>query len=135
MTMRSRTTKPSAKTPKRTKTVKQAATAVGRPFDVDPLFVPVVDAFAKDRRVTVGKMMGAVNVKVNGKGFAMLVKGRLVAKLPKERVDALVAAGKGERFDPGHGRVMKEWIAIAPGKTSWVDLSQEAYRFVKEGKA
>jgi hypothetical protein len=30
---------------------------------------------------------------------------------------------------------MKEWIAIAPGKTPWVDLSQEAYRFVTEGKA
>jgi hypothetical protein len=52
MTMRSRATKTGAKTPKGTKTVKQPATTVGRPFDVDPLFVPVVDAFAKARRVS-----------------------------------------------------------------------------------
>lgn len=38
----------------------------------------------------------------------MLVKSNLVAKLPKQRVEALIEAQLGEHFDPGHGRVMKE---------------------------
>jgi hypothetical protein len=43
----------------------------------------------------------------------MLSKGRLVVKLPRQRIDALVATGAGERFDPGHGRLMKEWLPLA----------------------
>jgi hypothetical protein len=46
-------------------------------------------------------------------------------------VDAHVAAGVGEHFDPGHGRRMKEWIAIDPGRADWVGLAREAYEFVK----
>jgi len=42
----------------------------------------------------------------------MLVKGQLVVKLPGNRVDQLAAAGTGERFDPGHGRTMREWISV-----------------------
>jgi hypothetical protein len=62
--------------------------------------------------------------------FAMLVKGRFVTKLPKSRVDELVTAGRGERFDPGHGRLMKEWIAIGSGRADWVALAEEALAFV-----
>lgn len=36
-----------------------------------------------------------------------------MAKLPKARVDALVRGAKGKHFDPGHGRLMKEWVALA----------------------
>jgi len=35
-------------------------------------------------------------------------------KLPRERVDELVEPGAGHRFDPGHGRLMKEWVALRP---------------------
>jgi hypothetical protein len=38
----------------------------------------------------------------------MFEKGRFVAKVPKERVDALVSSGNGEYFDPGHGRLIKD---------------------------
>ena len=72
-------------------------------------------------------------LRVGGKIFAMLVRGSLVVKLPKARVDALVAARKGDRFDPGHGRVMKEWVVIAPGAGDWLALAKEARTFV--GKA
>jgi len=33
----------------------------------------------------------------------------------KDRVDELVSGGNGEYFDPGHGRLMKEWVTIGPG--------------------
>jgi hypothetical protein len=62
--------------------------------------------------------------------FVMLNRGRLVAKLPKERVDELVAKGSGERFDAGKGRPMKEWIALEAERRRWVSLAKEAYRFV-----
>ena len=68
---------------------------------------------------------------MNGKIFAMLLKGKLVVKLPKQRVDELVAARVGSYFDPGHGRLMKQWISIAPGRAPWVELAKDAYVFVK----
>jgi len=68
---------------------------------------------------------------VNGKIFAMFVRGRFVAKLPKDRVEALVRSGAGDYFDPGHGRLMKEWVALADSSTQWVTLAKEAYAFVK----
>ena len=45
----------------------------------------------------------------------MLVNDRLVVKLPRSRVDELVAAGEGDRFDPGHGRIQKEWLSANLG--------------------
>jgi hypothetical protein len=63
--------------------------------------------------------------------FAMLVKGKFVAKLPRKRVDELVKRGQGERFDPGHGRLMKEWVAVRTSGLSWIELAKEAHRFVK----
>jgi hypothetical protein len=85
--------------------------------EVDPSFVPVVAAFAQDHHVSRGEMFSSSSVlTVNGKIFAMLVKGKFVAKLPKERVDELVSRGNGEYFDPGHGRLMKEWIAVGKEK-------------------
>ncbi len=91
------------------------------------------ETFAADPEVTAGKMFGTDGLKVRGKVFAMVVKGELVAKLPRARVDELVGAGVGRHFDPGHGRLMKEWVSVPAGKASWLDLSREAYRFVKGG--
>jgi hypothetical protein len=103
--------------------------------DLDPSFMPVVAAFADDPHVSRGKMFGSGSVlSVKGKVFAMLVKGRFVAKLPRERVDELVSRGRGGYFDPGHGRLMKEWIAVDAGKAAWVELAREACRFVKGAK-
>ena len=99
--------------------------------DPDPAFGPIVKAFAKDRCVTAGMMMSSYGLKVNGKIFAMFGRGKFVAKLPKQRVDELVSGGIGERFDPGHGRLMKEWIAIESRTEGWLELAKEAYKFVK----
>ena len=62
----------------------------------------------------------------------MLVKGKLVVKLPKPRVDALVASGDGERFDPRHdGRLMKEWLSVeSTSEEEWLPLAREAMEFV-----
>src|SRR2546429_76790 len=97
---------------------------------IDPSFTPVVDAFVKNRDVSGGKMMSSYGLKVNGKIFAMFGRSRFVTKLPSKRVDELVDTGKGERFDPGHGRLMKEWVVVGAGKADWVELAKEAYQFV-----
>jgi TfoX/Sxy family transcriptional regulator of competence genes len=78
------------------------------------------------------KGFGSSALKIHDKIFAMLVKGKLVVKLPKQRVDALVAAGEGVRFDPrSDGRLMKEWITIeSTSEEKWLSLAKEAMEFV-----
>src|SRR5262249_24286321 len=66
--------------------------------------------------------------------FAMFGRKQFVAKLPKARVDALVKEGVGKNFDPGHGRLMKEWVVVAEGGPDWLELAKEAYEFVRTGK-
>jgi hypothetical protein len=75
---------------------------------------------------------GASGLKIQNKIFAMLVRGKLVIKLPRARVDALIASGQGERFDPRHdGRLMKEWVTLEPtSEEEWLKLSREAMEFV-----
>lgn len=61
----------------------------------------------------------------------MLVKDRLVVKLAAARVGELVGEGAGEAFDPGHGRIQKEWLAVRgsdPGQ--WLALATESEAFV-----
>jgi TfoX/Sxy family transcriptional regulator of competence genes len=82
-----------------------------------------------DPEVTRATMFGSPGLKVNGKVFACFVKGELVVKLPEERVDALVESGQGERFDPGMGRVMREWVALEPAD-SWPALAAESRKYV-----
>jgi TfoX/Sxy family transcriptional regulator of competence genes len=76
-------------------------------------------------------MFGSSGLKVGTKVFAMLVKGELVVKLPKHRVAQLVASGDGAPFDPGHGRLMKEWVT-SPLRNfgGWEQLADEALQFV-----
>ena len=72
-------------------------------------------------------------LRVRNKIFAMLVRGELVVKLPTARVDQLVASGAGARFDPGHGRLMKEWVMVAPRDgILWEDLATDALAFVDD---
>ena len=99
---------------------------------VDQRFVPVIAAFAKDRKVTHGgKGFGSSGLKVNGKLFAFVSsKGQFVVKIPKERVEELVRAGQAEQFDPGHGRLMKEWAGIRSKRLNWITLAKEARELV-----
>ena len=80
-----------------------------------------------------GKGFGSTSLKVDGKIFALLSsRGEFVVKLPPRRVDELIAAGAGHRFDPGHGRLMKGWLALRPGASEgWTRLANEALAFVR----
>jgi hypothetical protein len=61
-------------------------------------------------------------------------KGRFVVKLPRERVDELVGRGQGRYFDPGHGRLMKEWLEVGGPSISWLELAREAHAFASRDK-
>jgi hypothetical protein len=66
--------------------------------------------------------------------FAMLVRGRLVVKLPKARVAELVAAGEGVHFDANKGTPMKEWLSLDPASAHpWPALAREALGFAGHG--
>ena len=77
------------------------------------------------------RAFGSTSLKANGKIFAMLVKDKLVVKLPRKRVDELVDTGAGERFDPGHGRIQKEWLsAFSQEPGEWLALATESEEFL-----
>lgn len=103
--------------------------------DAEALFGELVTRFGADPSVTPpaaeGGKFGASGLKVDNRIFALLHKGELVVKLPRGRVDELVASGTGKPFDPGHGRLMKEWVTIEPRHgRNWGELAQEARDFV-----
>ena len=84
------------------------------------------------------KRFGSNGLRVNGRIFAMLSsENRLVVKLPRERVEALVASGDGVQFDPRHdGRLMKEWLVLEPtSKIEWLKLAREAMAFTGPSEA
>jgi hypothetical protein len=101
--------------------------------DPDQLFAQLAPRFLTDPAVTEGTGFGSSpGLRVGGRIFAMLTRGELVVKLPRERVDQLVMSGVGGRFDPGHGRAMREWATISPryGR-DWAQLAAEALEFVR----
>lgn len=74
---------------------------------------------------------GSTSLKTGGRMFAMLAHERLVVKLPAKRVEELVAAGTGRRFDPGHGQLQREWLDVdGDDFETWLALATEAEAFV-----
>jgi hypothetical protein len=99
----------------------------------EQLFRKIRQRFQDDPDVNEGTGFGKTpGLRVGTKIFAMLSRGELVVKLPKDRVDELVAAGIGARFDPRRdGRLMREWATIPVGSgREWGRLADEAHRFV-----
>ena len=78
------------------------------------------------------RLFGPSALTVNGKIFAMVSsKGHFVVRLPKARVDALVAGFAGQRFEAGKGRPMKEWLEVhSQSREEWLQLAREALTFV-----
>ena len=104
--------------------------------EVQRHFGAIALALAAEPNVSVGssrkKGFGSSALQVGGKIFAMISSnGSFVVKLPKHRVEELEAEGVGQRFDPGHGRLMKEWLSLtAASSKDWLSLAREALRFV-----
>jgi hypothetical protein len=100
--------------------------------DAASAFGAIAAAFARKPGVTKKRMFNTENaLAVEGKIFAMLTpKDVFVVKLPKARVDAIVAAGAGEHFGPG-ARKMKEWVSMANGREDWLALAKEAFAYVR----
>ncbi len=99
-----------------------------------PTLAPVVDAYEKQADLARNKF-GKNGLKTRaGKLFALFTQGTLVVKLPMQRVAALVEEGIGKPFDPGHGRLMKEWLTVTDPKASWIDLTKEAFAFVDSAR-
>jgi hypothetical protein len=98
------------------------------------VFGSVVAAFATDPQVTLpgtGKGFGSRALKVKKKIFAMMSsKAQFVVKLPTVRAAELVSLSQAAYFDPGRGRLMKEWIVVTGGEHLWIPLAREARDFV-----
>lgn len=72
-------------------------------------------------------------LKINDKLFASLMRSKdgLILKLPAARVAWLTDSGDGNRLEFGHGKGLKEWVAVRPdAMVDWLDLAREAMAFV-----
>ena len=104
---------------------------------VEERFARLVDEFAGCLDVQVpgesgSRRFGSDALKVNGSIFAMVTGGRLVLKLPRNRVDALIDSGIGASFTAGKSRPMKEWVAVVDDDDeTWMALAREALDFVR----
>lgn len=102
-------------------------------MDADKLFWKLAaELHGEDTRVVEGTIMGGRCLRVD-KEFLALVdyKGSgLVVKLPKQRVAALIAEGKGQPFGPG-GKIFKEWLSVPKAdRKQWLGLLREGVHFV-----
>lgn len=105
---------------------------------VEEGFAAIVDALGHRPGVTAPdttrgsvRKFGSSALRVRGRIFAMVSRGRLVLKLPADRVSALIDSGDGETYDAGKGRPLKEWVSLAPGRQDkWLGLATEALKFV-----
>ena len=101
-------------------------------------YADLVMELAGEAGVTVppgGSGFGRSALRFHGKIFAMLVRGRLVVKLPAGRVDALVAAGDGVHFDANKGTPMREWLSLDPDSARpWLPLATEALDFARKAQ-
>lgn len=100
--------------------------------DRDGQFAYLAQHFAGTEGVTLPgetptRGFGSDALRVGGSIFAMYVRGNLVVKLPRHRVDALAAGVQAERFCANRGCPMKEWaVILTDNLAAWTDLAEEA---------
>ena len=111
--------------------------SAGESSSVEARFDDLCALFAGEPGVTPptgGRGFGRSALRYHGRIFAMLVRGGLVVKLPATRVEALIAAGRGVRFDANKGTPMKEWCALDSevcDDAEWESLAHEALAFAE----
>jgi TfoX/Sxy family transcriptional regulator of competence genes len=99
--------------------------------DARTLYDELTDDLLYDPAVGRSTMMGYPCVRRAGRFFASFDTraGALIVKLPRERVDDLIADGTGEPFAP-NGRVFREWVTLPePDAAVWEPLLAEARAF------
>jgi hypothetical protein len=103
-----------------------------RPTPGEERFWGLADPLLQEPGISRSTMMGFPCLRVDGKFFATCDhrNGALVVKLPEERVDQLVEAGRAESFAPA-GHPFREWASIpAERSRAWRGLLTEALDFV-----
>jgi len=85
---------------------------------------------AEHDAVAAGRALSRRGLMVGGKLIGFPARGQLVVKLPRQRVDELVAAG-ASRFDANKGRPMREWVCLdPPDEDACLGYLREACAFV-----
>jgi TfoX/Sxy family transcriptional regulator of competence genes len=92
-------------------------------------FEDLVARLTREPDVELRTAFNSPGLRVDGKIFAMHVRGELVVKLPAERCAELVASGAGRPFEAGRRR-MREWVTIGEADVGrWPELAEEALAF------
>ncbi len=115
----------------------EAARAGAAPSAAETKFSNVVLAFADEPSVSYGgKGFGSRALKLGGQMFAMLTsQGEFVVRVSRARAEELVAQRRGQYFDPGHGRLMKEWLVLPAASTRWLEYAREAYTAAQDRRS
>ena len=70
------------------------------------------------------------SLKIRKKMFAFFGEETFVVKLQKERGAELLQSVDGQPYDPGNGKIMKEWVIIPEEHSErWMDYTLEAKQF------
>ena len=105
--------------------------------DARDLYDELTDDLLYDPAMGRATMMGYPCVRLAGRFLASYDEraGRLVVKLPRERVTELVDNGQGDQFAPA-GRTFREWVSIPTvDRELWQTLLAEAVDFARQGLA
>lgn len=99
----------------------------------DEVFWELIDELrAEDPRIEEGTIMGGRCARVAGEFLALVdfKDSGMVVKLPRARVDELIARGTGRSFAPA-GKVFREWVSIPRrDRRRWRSLLREGVAFV-----
>jgi hypothetical protein len=69
-------------------------------------------------------------LRVRGKMFAFCSKGKLIVKMPQQKVAALIADGRGQPCVIGR-RTMREWVVVGQEcQSEWLSIAMESRDFV-----
>src|SRR5713101_6529968 len=100
--------------------------------DQDVFWELIEELRAADPRVEEGTIMGGRCARVAGEFLALVdfKDSGMVVKLPRDRVDKLIAQGTGRPFAPA-GKVFREWVSIPQrDRRRWRSLLREGVAFV-----
>jgi hypothetical protein len=99
----------------------------------DEVFWELIDELrVEDPRIEEGTIMGGRCARVAGEFLALVdfKDSGMVVKLPRHRVDKLIAQGTGRPFAPA-GKIFREWVSIPQrDRRRWRSLLREAAAFV-----